>query len=127
MKFIKHITLTLATVSLCILGSSTFAQNQAASLAELQTLVNERRLSETDEMRQREQQFQQNVNQRQALLNEMEQRREAEEAESVRLEAVYNENELIKAQRFETLQERKGDLRIVRYHQWRCKRYPFNF
>ncbi len=110
MKFIKHITLTLATVSLCILGSSTFAQNQAASLAELQTLVNERRLSETDEMRQREQQFQQNVNQRQALLNEMEQRREAEEAESVRLEAVYNENELIKAQRFETLQERKGDL-----------------
>jgi biopolymer transport protein ExbB len=110
MKFFKHITLTLATASLCILGPTAFAQTQATSLDQLQQLVNERILTETQEQRTREQEFQQNVNQRQALLNEMEQRREAEEAESVRLEAIYNENELTKAQRFETLQERKGDL-----------------
>jgi biopolymer transport protein ExbB len=56
------------------------------------------------------QQFQQNVNQRQALLNEMLEREETEQRISVDLENTYNENEIIKAQRFETLQERLGDL-----------------
>jgi biopolymer transport protein ExbB len=110
MKLMKSISLTLATVSLCIFGFQVQAQQQAASLGELLDLVEQAKVSETEAQRQREQQFQQNANQRQAMLTEIQRQREAEEAESARLEGVYNENELIKAQRFETLQTRKGDL-----------------
>jgi biopolymer transport protein ExbB len=110
MKFVKTLSLTLATASLCIFGFQAQAQQPAASLSELLNLVEQARLSETEAQRQREQQFQQNANQRQAMLEEIQRRRAAEEATSTQLEATYNENELIKAQRFQTLQERKGDL-----------------
>jgi len=110
MKFVKSIGLTLATASLCIFGLPALAQQQASSLDDLLRLVEEARLNETAEQRAREQAFQQNANQRQAMVDEMESRRAAEEATSAQLEAQYNENEVIKAQRFSTLQERKGDL-----------------
>lgn len=110
MKFVKSLSLTLATASLCIFGFQVQAQQQAASLSELLTLVEQAKLTETDAQRQREQQFQQNANQRQAMLDEMSARRAEEEAISAQLETQYNENEVLKAQRFETLQQRKGDL-----------------
>jgi len=110
MKFAKLITKTVTTSILCISASLAFGQQQAANLSELLNLVEEARLNETEEHRQRLQQFQNNVNQRQALLNEMVERRETEERISVDLENTYNENEIIKAQRFETLQDRLGDL-----------------
>jgi biopolymer transport protein ExbB len=110
MKFMKSISLTLATASLCIFGFQAQAQQQAATLTELLELVEQSRVAETEAHRQREQQFQQNANQRQAMLEEMQRRRANEEAISAQLEAQYNENELIKAQRFSTLQQRKGDL-----------------
>lgn len=110
MKLMKSISLTLATASLCIFGFQVQAQQQATSLNELLSLVEQAKLNETDAQRQREQQFQQNANQRQAMLADIQQRRAAEEATSTQLEATYNENELIKAQRFDTLQSRKGDL-----------------
>jgi len=110
MKFVKNLSLTLATASLCIFGFQAQAQQQPADLSELLNLVEQARLTETEAQRQREQQFQQNANQRQAMLEEIQARRAAEEATSAQLEATYNENELVKAQRFQTLQERKGDL-----------------
>lgn len=110
MKFVKSIGLTLATASLCIFGLPALAQQQAASLDQLLELVEQARLNETEEQRARVQAFQQNANQRQSMLDEISRRRAAEEATSTQLEAQYNENEVIKAQRFETLQERKGDL-----------------
>jgi len=110
MKFAKIITKTVTTSILCLSASISFAQQQAANLDDLLDLVEEARLNETEEHRQRMQQFQQNVNQREALLNEMLEREAAEERISVDLENTYNENEIIKAQRFETLQERLGDL-----------------
>lgn len=110
MKLMKSISLSLATASLCIFGFQVQAQQQATSLTELLSLVEQAKLSETEAQRQREQQFQQNANQRQAMLNDIQQRRAAEEATSAELEAAYNENELQKAQRFDTLQQRKGDL-----------------
>ena len=110
MKFAKIFTTTITTTLLCLLASLTFGQQQAANLTELLSLVEQARLSETEEHRQREAQFQSNVNQQQALLNEMVERRETEERISVDLENTYNENEITKAQRFETLQERLGDL-----------------
>lgn len=110
MKFVKSIGLTLATASICVFGLPALAQQQAASLDQLLQLVEQARLNETQEQRAREQAFQQNAANRQAMLDEMERRRAEEEAISAQLESQYNENEVIKAQRFETLQERKGDL-----------------
>ena len=110
MKFSSIIKKTLFTSVLCITASFAFGQQQAADLGQLLDLVEQARLTETDEHVQRMQEFQQNVNQRQALLNEMLEREETEQRISVDLENTYNENEIIKAQRFETLQERLGDL-----------------
>lgn len=110
MKFVKSISLTLATASLCIFGLPALAQQQAQSLDDLLRLVEEARLNETEEHRAREQAFQQSTNQRQAMLDEIERLRAAEEEISAQLDTQYDENELIKAQRFDTLQQRKGDL-----------------
>ena len=110
MKFSSIIKKTLFSSVLCITASIAFGQQQAANLGQLLDLVEQARLTETEEHRQRMQEFQQNVNQRQALLNEMLEREETEQRISVDLENTYNENEIIKAQRFETLQERLGDL-----------------
>jgi biopolymer transport protein ExbB len=109
MKLAKILKTTF-TASLCLSASLAFGQQQAANLSDLLNLVEQQKLNETQEARQREQQFQQNVNQRQALLNEMRERQESEERISVDLENTYNQNEIIKAQRFETLQDRLGDL-----------------
>jgi biopolymer transport protein ExbB len=87
-----------------------FGQQQALNPGNLLDLVEQRRLNETEESRERMQRFQSNVTQRQALLNEMVQNREREERISVDLENTYNQNEITKAQLFETLQERLGDL-----------------
>jgi biopolymer transport protein ExbB len=110
MKFVKSIGITLFTASLCLGGLPVMAQQRAASLDELLALVEQARLSETQEQRQREQAFQQNANQRQAMLDEIKRRRAELEAISTRLDAQYNENQITIAQRFDTLQERKGDL-----------------
>ena len=110
MKLAKIFTTIFTTTLLCLSASVSFGQQQAANLTDLLDLVEQARLSETEEHRQRQATFQSNVNQRQALLNEMVERRETEERISVDLENTYNNNEIIKAQRFETLQERLGDL-----------------
>ena len=110
MRITHIITKTVTTSVLCLSAVFAFGQQQASSLSQLLDLVESAQLNETEEHQQRMQQFQSNVNQRQALLNEMVERRETEERISVDLENTYNENEIIKAQRFETLQERLGDL-----------------
>src|SRR5690606_8805379 len=110
MKFVKSLSLTLLTASLCTFGLPSVAQQQAQSLDELLRLVEEARLAESEEQRAREQAFQQNVNQRQAMLAEIQRLREAEEQISAQLDNQYNENQIIIGQRFDTLQERKGDL-----------------
>lgn len=110
MKFVKSISLTLATVSMCIFGFSALAQQQAENLDQLLTLVEQAKLNETQEQRDREAEFQRNATQRQAMLTEMERRRDNEETISTQLENQYNENEVIKGQRLSTLTERKGDL-----------------
>lgn len=133
MKFMKHISFTLASAAFCALafqpaaaqeqGQAQQQQQQpqqqtpapteaqrAANLRELLDLVERARLTETEAQRQREQRFRQNVAQQQALLNEMEEAQATEERISLELEAQYNENEVTIAQRNETLQERLGDL-----------------
>jgi biopolymer transport protein ExbB len=110
MKLIKTYGLTLASLAFCFSSVQANAQTDARSLDELLQLVEQATLTETQEQRDRIQRFTQNVNQRQQLLNDIEQRRVEEEAISGQLETTYEENEIIKAQRFDTLQERLGDL-----------------
>mgnify|MGYP006163330685 FL=1 len=110
MRITHIISKTVTTSVLCLSAVFAFGQQQATSLDQLLDLVEQARLNETEEHQQRMEQFQSNVNQRQALLNEMVERRETEERISVDLENTYNQNEILKAQRFETLQERLGDL-----------------
>ena len=110
MKFTKIFIKTVSVTLLCVTASLSYGQQQATSLDNLLDLVEQSRLSETEEARDRMQRFQSNVAQRQTLLNEMIQRRDEEERISVDLENTYNENEITKAQLFETLQERLGDL-----------------
>jgi biopolymer transport protein ExbB len=110
MRITHIISKTVTTSVLCLSAVFAFGQQQATSLEQLLDLVEQARLNETEEHQQRMEQFQSNVNQRQALLNEMVERRETEERISVDLENSYNQNEILKAQRFETLQERLGDL-----------------
>lgn len=92
-------------------GETQEPAQRASSINELLEMVEQARMTETQAQREREQRFQENVNQRQAMLSEMEQRQASEEAISAELDTIYEENERIKAERFETLQERLGDLR----------------
>ena len=110
MKFIKTFGLTLASAAFCLTSFQVGAQEDPRSLDELLRLVESATLTETQEQRDRIQRFTNNVNQRQQMLNEIQQRRQEEENISAQLESTYEENEIIKAQRFDTLQERLGDL-----------------
>lgn len=110
MKLIKTIGLTLASAAVCLTSAQLSAQSDPRSLDELLQLVESASLTETQEQRDRISRFEDNVNQRQQLLNDIIADREEEEAISGQLENTYDENEILKAQRNETLQERIGDL-----------------
>lgn len=111
MKLIKNIGLTLASAAICMTSINVVAQDSdPRSLDELLQLVENATLTETQEQRDRIARFENNVNQRQQMLDDMIAVRVQEEAISAQLENTYDENEIIKAQRNETLQERIGDL-----------------
>src|SRR5690554_2714680 len=109
MKLIRNLTFIATTASVCLLGmhqvaaqegdgqtavsQAPAAPQRAASISELLRLVEQARLTETEEQREREQRFQNNANEQQTMLEEMETRRDDEERISSELEAAYNENE----------------------------------
>ena len=88
-------------------SSQAFAQQPASSLSELLRNVEENRVLESQEAREREQRFQQQVNQQQQILEEVRTRISSEEAENTRLEAQFDENR-------QALTERRAQLREVR-------------
>jgi biopolymer transport protein ExbB len=88
-------------------SSQVFAQQPASSLAELLRNVEENRVSESQEHREREQRFQQQVNQQQQILTETRTRITQEEAENTRLEGVFDVNR-------QRLIEARAQLREVR-------------
>lgn len=111
MKLFKTLSLTLASAAFCLTSFQVSAQAaDPRSLDELLRLVESATLTETQEQRDRIQRFTTNVNQRQQMLNQIQQRRQEEETISGQLENTYEQNEIVKAQRFDTLQERLGDL-----------------
>ncbi len=88
-------------------STQAFAQQPAANLGELLRNVEENRVLESQEAREREQRFQQQVNQQQQILEETRTAITQEEAENARLEGVFDANRQL-------LTERRAQLREVR-------------
>lgn len=88
-------------------STQAFAQQPAANLAELLRNVEENRVLESQDAREREQRFQQQVNQQQQILEETRTAITQEEAENARLEGVFDANRQL-------LTERRAQLREVR-------------
>jgi len=95
--------------------SPAFAQ-EAASLEELSQMVREETISDTQESRERIAAFQRQQQQQQSMLNAANAERNREEARSLELKSVYDENELVIADKQQQLTERLGTLRELFGH-----------
>src|SRR5690554_2653275 len=89
------------------MSSQVFAQQSAGNMSELLRNVEENRVLESAEHQEREQRFQQQVNQREQILEEVRNQIAAEEAENARLEEQFDANR-------QQLNERRAQLREVR-------------
>ncbi len=92
------------------------AQNEAATLEELSQMVREASISDSQESRERIAAFQQQQQQRQSMLNAAQAERDREEQRSEELKAIYDENELVIADKQQQLTERLGTLRELFGH-----------
>ncbi len=92
-------------------GESTLQVNQASSLDDLLRLVDERRVVESAEHRQREQRFQNDKAQQAQMLANAKAERSREERRSNQLETQFDENEIRIGALQEQLDERLGSLR----------------
>ena len=90
-NIIKLAGITVTGLMLAV-STQVFAQQPAASLEELLRSVEENSVAESEEAREREQRFQQNVNQQEQILEQTRSRIAEEEAENARLEGVFDEN-----------------------------------
>ncbi len=105
-NIIKLAGISLTGLFLAV-STQAFAQQPAANLAELLRNVEQNRVLESAEAREREQRFQQQVNQQQQILQETRTAITQEEAENARLEGVFDANRQL-------LTERRAQLREVR-------------
>lgn len=102
-----------------ILGFSslTFAQaDKAASVDELLKMMQSSKISESQEDRQRESEFQRDKSNQANLLRDAESTKASEEARSDSLEQKYEEQELLVQQKREQLDERLGSLKELFGH-----------
>jgi biopolymer transport protein ExbB len=113
----KHLLAVAAAGVLSFTGANAFAQGEkAASLDELLQNVKESRISESKEAQQREAEFRrQKANQAQ-LLRDAEQTLANEEARATRLDAKFEEQELLVQQKRQQLEERLGSLKELFGH-----------
>lgn len=105
-NIIKLAGISLTGVFLAV-STQAYAQQPAANLSELLRNVEENRVVESQEAREREQRFQQQVNQQEQILQETRDRIAEEEAENTRLEGVFDENR-------QRLADARAQLREVR-------------
>lgn len=105
-NIIKLAGITVTGLMLAV-STQVFAQQPADSLEQLLRAVEENRVAESEEAREREQRFQQNVNQQEQILQQTRERVAEEEAENARLENVFDENR-------EELATARAQLREVR-------------
>ena len=105
-NIIKYASLSLSGLALAF-SAQVHSQQPAANLGDLLRAVEENRVVESEEHREREQRFQQEVDQQQQILDETRERISEEEAENARLENQFDENR-------QELSERRAQLREVR-------------
>lgn len=107
-KIIKTTTVTAAAIFLAA-TTQVFAQ-EAGSLAGLLDLVENDRVAESDDYRERVQQFEQNANRQQEILDETNQRIVTEEQTQTDLSNQFEANEIILRDKRDILRDRRGDL-----------------
>ena len=109
MKIIIRIT-SLAAAGLLFISSTQLMAQQASSLGDLLSLVESDRIAESEEYRQRLQQFEQNANQQQEFLDITDARIVDQEQTQAQLSDTFEANEIIIRDKRETLRDRRGDL-----------------
>ncbi len=97
-------------------SSLAVAQDKATSLEDLLKMVQQDKIAESKEHKQREAQFRKEKSQQQSLLNQAKKTREDEEARSARLEQTYAKQELDVTAKRKQLQERLGSLKELFGH-----------
>ena len=107
-KIIKFAALSAAGLALTV-SNHVFAQ-QAESLTDLLQRVEADAVAESQEHREREQRFQQQVNEQQQILDETRNRVAQEEQTNVDLEAQFEVNRQTLAERREQLRLERADL-----------------
>ncbi len=108
-KIIKFAGISVTGLFLAI-SSQSYAQQPASTLAELLTNVEQDRVTQSAEHREREQRFQQQANQQQQILDETKARIEQENATNTELTAQFDANQLVIAERREALRTARADL-----------------
>lgn len=108
-KIIQFAGITVTGLFLAI-SSQTFAQTPATSLAELLSNVEQDRVAQSAEHRDREQRFQQQANQQQTILDDTKARIVAEETLNTQLTQTFDANQLTIAERREALRTARADL-----------------
>lgn len=108
-KLIKITGLTAATL-LLVSSVQVFAQQEATSLPDLLNMVEEDRVAESAEYRERLQQFEREASQQQQFLDTTNQRIATEEGDEADLSDEFELNENTIAEKTATLRDRRGDL-----------------
>ncbi|SDK00730.1 MotA/TolQ/ExbB proton channel family protein [Microbulbifer yueqingensis] len=106
----------IAVAAAGLISASAVAQEKAQSLDELLQMVRNSKVAESKEHKQREAQFRRQKANQQSLLNQAKQTRTQEEERSARLEAKYQEQEVMVQQKREQLDERMGSLKELFGH-----------
>ena len=107
-NLIKITSLTVA--GLLFVSSTQLMAQQASTLADLLNLVEGDRIAESDEYRQRLQEFEQNANRQQEILDTTDGRVVDQERTQDQLSDNFEANEVIIRDKRETLRDRRGDL-----------------
>ncbi|MCH8174123.1 MAG: MotA/TolQ/ExbB proton channel family protein [Proteobacteria bacterium] len=107
-NLIKITSLTVA--GLLFVSSTQLMAQQASTLADLLNLVEGDRIAESDEYRQRLQEFEQNANRQQEILDTTDGRIIDQEQTQAQLSDNFEANEVILRDKRETLRDRRGDL-----------------
>jgi biopolymer transport protein ExbB len=108
-KIIQLAGISVAGLFLAI-SSQTYAQAPATSLAELLNNVEQDRIAQSAESREREQRFQSQANQQQQILDDTKARIVQEETTNTQLTETFDANQLVIAERREALRTARADL-----------------
>jgi biopolymer transport protein ExbB len=117
MTFHKHLLALAAAGVFSLAGAGAVAQgDEAASLDQLLQMVKESKIAETKEYQQREAEFRRQKANQAELLRQAEQTLANEEARAARLDATFEEQELVVQQKRQQLEERLGSLKELFGH-----------